>query len=230
MNIFSWTFAYDFLRGPMTWIAAAVFVFGTVYQIYQIFSQLKKQDIIKFTPGPGNLIKPKTGPKEKTDWLLKLKLSIAGVNPFMTVLTIIFHFMLVIPPFFVLGHNILLDNAFGTSFISLPEALSDALAFIVIICAGVFLYRRLFLERVRIITTSGDYLFLFLAAAPFITGFLAYHQIFLSYKIMISLHILSGELMLMAVPFTKFAHMIYFVVIRFLAMSEYGLGKGVRTW
>jgi nitrate reductase gamma subunit len=159
-----------------------------------------------------------------------LKLSIAGVNPFMTIVSTIFHVLLIGMPIFVLGHNILLDNAFGVSIISLSESVSDFLTIVVIVCAGIFLYRRLFLDRVKAITTWADYLFLFLAAAPFITGFFAYHQVFENYKLIISLHIISGELMLMAVPFTKFVHMIYLVIIRFTVKSEYSLGKGNRTW
>jgi len=159
-----------------------------------------------------------------------LKLSIAGVNPFMTIVSTIFHVLLIVMPIFVLGHNILLDNSFGISFFSLSESVSDFLTIIVILCVGIFLYRRLFLDRVKAITTWSDYLFLFLAAAPFVTGFFAYHQVFENYRLIISLHILSGELMLMAVPFTKFVHMIYSVIIRLTVVSEYSLGRGNRTW
>jgi nitrate reductase gamma subunit len=86
------------------------------------------------------------------------------------------------------------------------------------------------LDRVKAITTWSDYLFLSLAAAPFVTGFFAYHEVFENYRLIISLHILSGELMLMTVPFTKFVHMIYSVIIRLTVVSEYSLGRGNRTW
>jgi nitrate reductase gamma subunit len=231
-NTLFWTFAYDFIRGPMVWVAFAVFFGGTLFQIFKFLSFTKQQTISKLTPGPGRFIpKRADNPKgtNKKDWALWLKLSIAGVNPFMTIVSTTFHVLLIVMPIFVLGHNILLDNAFGISFFSLSESVSDSLTLIVIICAAIFLYRRLFLGRVKAITTWEDYLFLFLAAAPFLTGYLAYHQV-LNYKLIISLHILSGEIMLMAVPFTKFVHMIYLVIFRFTVVSEYSLGKGDRTW
>lgn len=225
-QILTWNFAYEFLQGPMVWIAFAVFIFGTIYQVIRFSCLMQKKPARQLKPGPGNIIAAKASDTETCDWMMSVKLSVMGVNPFVTIISTIFHVLLVIMPFFVLGHNILWDNAFGISMVSLPEPTTDFLTLIVILCSGVFLYRRLFLYRVKIITTAQDYLFLALAAVPFITGYLAYHQSMIDYKIMISLHMLFGEIMLMAIPFTKFVHMIYLVIVRFSVISEYGLGKG----
>ena len=229
-NINSWTFAYDFIRGPMVWVAFTVFFTGTLFQIFRLLSLTKELPVTKLTPGPGRFLPKRAEDEDKRDWVMWLKLSIFGVNPFMTIVSAIFHILLILMPLFILGHNILLDNSFGFSVISLSEEVTDFLTSILLLCVAVFLYRRLFLARVKAITTWADYLFLFLAAAPFITGYLAYHQVLDNYKLIISLHILSGELMLMAVPFTKFVHMIYLVIVRFTIKSEYSLGKGNRTW
>jgi nitrate reductase gamma subunit len=229
-NTLFWTLAYDFIRGPLVWVAFIVFFGGTIFQIFRFLSLTKEQPVSKLTPGPGRIIPKRADNEDKRDWGMWLKLSIAGVNPFMTIVSSVFHVLLIVMPIFVLGHNILFDNAFGFSLPSLSEGVGDFLTIIVILCAGIFLYRRLFVGRVKAITTWSDYLFLFLAAAPFVTGFLAYHQIIENYRLVIALHILSGELMLMAVPFTKFVHMIYLIVFRFTIVSEYSLGKGNRTW
>jgi nitrate reductase gamma subunit len=244
-TVFSWTFLYDFIRGPMVWISFVIFFGGVVFQVLRFMSLLKEQPIETFTPGPGKFINRQTashlavdrgrkgrfkkGP-DKKDWIVWFKLSIAGVNPFMTTVTTVFHVLLIGVPVFVLGHNILLDNAFGISMVSLPENVSDGLTGIVILCILVFLFRRIFLERVRIITSYEDFLLLSLAAAPFVTGYLAYHQVFSNYKLLISLHILSGELMLMAVPFTKLIHMIYMIIVRFNVAGEYSFGNARKNW
>ncbi len=231
-NIFTGTFVYDFVRGPLVWISFLVFILGTCFQIFRFLSMTSIRESIQLKPGPANILpKRKEEDEPKTDWLMNLKLSIAGVNPFMIIVTTVFHVLLVLMPLFVLGHNILLDNAIGISLFSFSEEVSDSLTLIVIICALIFLYRRLFSDRVRAITTHADFIFLFLAAAPFVTGYLAYHQVFTEYyKVVITIHILSGEMMLMAVPFTKFVHMIYFFIVRFFVVSEWSLGKGDRTW
>ncbi len=229
-NILTWTFAYDFVRGPMVWVTFIVFILGTMFQLLKFLSLSRKPEKMTLKPGPGNFIKPLPKEPQKKDWLIWLKLSIAGTNPFIIIVTTIFHVLLVLLPVFVLGHNILWDNAFGISMVSLPEGITDIATLVIILCALVFLYRRLFCDRVKAITTWSDYLFLFLAAAPFITGYLAYNQIILDYKLVITLHILFGEIMLMAIPFTKFVHMIYLVLVRFTVSSEWGLGKGDRAW
>ncbi|MCF8089835.1 MAG: hypothetical protein K9L23_17465 [Desulfotignum sp.] len=244
-TVFSWTFLYDFIRGPMVWISFIIFLGGVVFQVLRFMSLLKEQPIETFEPGPGKIINRqmashlavdqgrkgrfKKGP-DKKDWMLWFKLSIAGVNPFMTMVTTVFHLLLIGVPVFVLGHNILLDNAFGISMVSLPENVSDVLTGVVIVCILIFFFRRLFLERVRMISSYEDFLLLSLAAAPFVTGYLAYHQVFSNYKLLISLHILSGELMLMAVPFTKFIHMIYMIIVRFNVAGEYSFGNARKSW
>jgi hypothetical protein len=64
---------------------------------------------------------------------------------------------------------------------------------------------------------------------PFITGFLAYHQVVLPPKTMTILHMLSGELMLVAIPFTRLAHMFYFFLTRSFMGSQFALWH-TRDW
>jgi hypothetical protein len=47
---------------------------------------------------------------------------------------------------------------------------------------------------------------------------------------MIFLHILSGEIMLITLPFTRLGHMIFFFLYRFMIGSEYSFARGTRTW
>ena len=61
-----------------------------------------------------------------------------------------------------------------------------------------------------------------------LTGYLAYHHALLPYTAMLALHILSVELLLVLLPFSKLAHMITFAISRWYngAMAGY---KGVRA-
>jgi nitrate reductase gamma subunit len=147
----------------------------------------------------------------------------------MMIVTLVFHGCLILAPIFLLGHNMLLDQSWGLSLWSLPESFTDGLTITVLICALFFLMRRLFLARVRAITSLYDYFVLLIAVAPFFTGFLAYHQWF-DYRIVMILHILAGELMLITIPFTKSGHMLFFFLYRFFIGSEYSFTRGSRTW
>lgn len=219
---------YDFIRGPLVWISFIVFLLGLIYQVFSFSSLLVKKEHTVYNPRPRKKDKPGTF----SDFMLKVKLSVVGVNPVMLIVTTVFHICLVAAPLFLYAHNMLIKNAVGVSLFSFSDQIIDVLTIILMVCGTYFLWRRLFVARVRAITTFYDYVMLFLATAPFITGFLAYHQIFANehYKLIISLHILTGELMLMAIPFTKFVHMVFFFVFRFAVESEWSLGKGDRTW
>ena len=83
--------------------------------------------------------------------------------------------------------------------------------------------------QVRAITTFNDYFVLLVTVAPFVTGFIAYHQWF-DYSTVLTIHIMTGELMLMAITFTKLGHMVFFFLSRFLIGREYCLGRGTRAW
>lgn len=224
--------AYDFIRGPLVWISFIVFFLGLIYQVFSFVSMTEKKDHTVYNPRPRKKKEPFSLSGENiTKFLTKVKLSIVGVNPVMLIVTTVFHLCLIIAPLFLLAHNILLSNAIGVSLFSFSECTTDYLTIVLIACGLYFLIRRIFVARVKAITTVYDYVMLFLATAPFITGYLAYHQLLPDYyRLIISLHILSGELMLMAVPFTKFVHMAFFFVFRFAIESEYSLGKGNRTW
>jgi nitrate reductase gamma subunit len=83
---------------------------------------------------------------------------------------------------------------------------------------------------VRFVTLSSDYILLGIAAAPFITGFMSYHQLFFDYKIMVILHILFGEIMLIAIPFTRLNHMLFFWFTRAYTGSDFGNVRHSRDY
>ena len=85
------------------------------------------------------------------------------------------------------------------------------------------LLRRIALPQVRILTSAYDLLLLAIAVAPFLTGFLAYHQVG-DYKFWLILHILCGEIMLIAIPLTKLSHFLMF----FLSRAQIGMDFGIK--
>jgi len=218
---------YDFIRGPLIPIAFVIFILGLILQLVQFFKLTKKKEWV-YPP-----LEVKSEKKTVGQWIVFCFASLNGTlwktDPAMTMMTSIFHVCLIVVPIFLLGHNILLDQSWGFSLWSLPEFITDVLTLVVLICVAFFLARRLFLSRVRAITTVTDYVILLIAAAPFLTGYLAYHQWF-NYHAVMTLHILAGEVMLMTIPFTKLGHMLFFFLYRFLIGGEYSFAKGARAW
>jgi nitrate reductase gamma subunit len=220
---------YDLIEGQLVSIAFIIFVLGLLYQGSQFFKLTRKKEwILPPLPGMEKRVS-KTVVQYIIAGLASLKGTLWKTDPLMMIVTSVFHVCLILLPIFLLGHNMLLDQSWGVSLWSLPESFTDGLTIAVLICAAFFLMRRLFLARVRAITSFYDYVVLLIAAAPFLTGFLAYHQWF-DYRIVMILHILAGELMLITIPFTKLGHMLFFFLYRFLIGSEYSFTRGSRTW
>jgi len=220
---------YDFVQGPLITIAFLVFVLGLLYQLFQFFRLTRKKEWGR----PPLPLESKPEKKTVKTWIAECLASLNGTlwktDPVLTIVTSVFHVFLILTPLFLLGHNILLKQSWGWSLFSLPETLSDGLTLIVLLCGIYFFCRRLFLARVRAITTIYDYIVLLIAIAPFLTGFFAYRQWF-HYDTVMMLHILSGNLMLITIPFTKLGHMLFFFLYRFFLGGEYSFLRGSRSW
>jgi nitrate reductase gamma subunit len=218
---------YDFIRGPLISIAFIIFILGLILQLVQFFKLTNRKEWVY--PPLETKSEKKTLKKFIISCLVSLNGTLWKTDPLVTIVTSVFHVFLIGVPLFLLGHNILLDRSWGLSLWSLPESVTDVLTLIVLICLAFFLARRLFLARVRAITTLYDYVILLIAVAPFLTGYFAYHQWF-NYDTVMTLHILAGEVMLITIPFTKLGHMLFFFLYRFLIGNEYSFVKGARAW
>ncbi len=221
---------YDLIQGPLVWLSFIIFAGGIMIQTYRYAMMTK---IHRNRPQ----IPEKEIPKLKTvsKWerffykLAFFKLSVVGFNPLLVTISLVFHFCLLVTPLFLLAHNVLLENFIGFGLYSFSSRTSHILTGVVLACGFFFILRRIILRRVRAITTFKDYLILGLALAPFLTGFLA-HQNAYDYNTMILLHILSCEILLILIPFSKFFHMIFFFIGRFMIINEYSLGSPKRSW
>jgi nitrate reductase gamma subunit len=215
---------YNFVSGPLAWIAFLVFIGGCSYKLYTLFTLTQQKESFIFS-----IMSIKYGLRSIGHWLTPFGTVNMKKNPVMTVVTFAFHLSLIITPIFLLAHIILWDESFSISWWSLPEAVADLLTLVVIAGCCYFLYRRLTDPTVKYLTTVSDYVLLAIVAAPFITGFLAYHQLF-NYQLIMILHVLSGEIMLVAIPFTRLSHMIYSPFTRAYIGSEFGGIRHARDW
>jgi formate hydrogenlyase subunit 6/NADH:ubiquinone oxidoreductase subunit I len=121
-------------------------------------------------------------------------------RPFYVISRYGLHLGLVLMPLFIPAHNILFKIKYGFGMATLPEALTDVLTLAVIISVLLLLLRRVGCRTVRERTSARDMGLIVVALAPFVTGFMAYHQV-LSYDFWVVAHILSGEVMLVAAAF-----------------------------
>lgn len=216
--------AYEFVTGPLAWAAWGIFLLGSAWRLFSMYQLAKAKDAssIAFMDLGFSL-------RSIFNWLIPFNALGWKKSPAMTVATFAFHACLIIAPIFLAAHVMLWDQFFGVSFISLPDNVADIMTLVVI---GVCLYfagRRIMQPEVRYITTGQDWLALGIVLLPFLTGFLAYHQTF-NYDLMVILHVLAGEAMLVAIPFTRLSHMVFAVFTRAYMGSEFGAVRHARDW
>ena len=214
---------YEFVSGPLVWISFIVFIGGSIYRLVSMYKLADTEKIIL------PYMSLKYSLRSLIHWIIPFASTNMRRRPYMTVITFAFHICLVLTPVFLLSHNLLWYQSWKISWWTLPERTADIMTIIVIFAAAFFLTRRLLLPEVRFVTFVSDYALLIIAVAPFITGFLAYHQ-WLPYKTMLILHIISGEIMLIAIPFTRLSHMLYFVFTRAYMGSEFGAVRNSKDW
>jgi nitrate reductase gamma subunit len=213
---------YELLRGPLLWLAFGVFVGGMVVRVVLFFqlSLKKDQPIYRFFSWKWLWL-------SIFHWIIPLNQT-ARKHPIVTLIGFVFHIALILTPLFLLAHGVLLYESWEISWWSLPETLADYLTLITIGCGLFFVVRRLVCGHVRIVTTAADYLLLAVTLAPFITGYLAYHQYF-DYHSVLILHMFFGELMLVVIPFSKLSHFLMFFFSRAVTGMEFGRRR-VPSW
>ncbi len=215
---------YQFVTGQLAWIAFGIFFIGMIVKVVSLFYLTRKKDKVVF-----NHFSWKWSLNSIIRWLIPFGSRSMREKPAFTVTTYFFHICLLITPIFLTAHNILLEERWGISFWTLSETSADIMTIVVIFTVILLVLRRIALPDVRVVTTAYDYLLLAITAAPFITGFLAYHQ-FSNYKFWIIVHIISGEIMLIAIPFTRLSHIALFFMTRAHIGSEMGQRRGAVTW
>ncbi len=215
---------YEFLTGPALWAAFIIFIVGIVVRVAYLYGLSRERDLVFY-----NHVDLKWGFRSIIHWLIPLGSVSLRTQPLFAIAFFIFHVCLLGVPIFLLAHNTLWQEAYGISLPSLLDSLADVLTVLFVISALVLLVRRIVRPEVRILSTAWDYFLLVLTSAPFVTGFLAYHQIG-PYKLTLILHILLSEILLVVIPFSKLGHIILFFFSRAFIGFEMGTRRGARTW
>jgi nitrate reductase gamma subunit len=181
-------------------IAIGIFVLGTLWRLIEIYSLGRKPDLAvprhragasglhtmfrRSVPPPGMFKRSATS-------------YVAGY---------VFHIGLFVIVFLFAQHIKLIQGLTGLSWPGLPSQFIDATAVVTLATMLLVLVERINKPVKRFISTFGDYAGWALTFLPVLTGYLAARHLLLSYTTMLALHILSVELLLIFLPFTKLIH------------------------
>jgi nitrate reductase gamma subunit len=181
-------------------IAIGIFVPGTLWRLFEIYSLGRKADLAvpRHRSGASGL-----------HTMFRRSVPPPGMfkrSPISYVGGYVFHFGLFVVVFLFAQHIKLIQDLTGLSWPNLPAQFIDATAVVTLATMLLMLAERINNPVKRFLSTFGDYAAWALTFLPVLTGYLATKHLLLPYTLMLSLHILSAELLLIFLPFTKLIH------------------------
>lgn len=215
---------YGFVRGPLVWVAFIIFIGGSLYRLISMAMLAKRKDPMVYA-----YMSPYYALRSILHWVIPFASVNSRKKPFLTIVTFVFHVCLIFMPIFLFAHVVLWKESWGISWWFISDATADVMTVLVIGGCIFFMVRRMVLTEVKFLTSPSDFVLLAVVAAPFITGFWSYHQ-WIGYRYMTIAHMLAGEIMLAAIPFTRLSHMLFFPFTRGYMGSEFGAIRNAKDW
>lgn len=191
----------------LTWVrgtglnwAIGIFVLGVLWRLLEIYTLGRKKDLsaARATPGASgwHTVVRRTLPMPQM--LKKAPVTILGGA--------VFHVGMALVVFFFAPHIKMIQSLLGVSWPSLPSQLIDLIAIVTLGAMVVVLVDRIKNPVKRFLSTFEDWFTWGLTFLPLLTGWLAVRHLLLPYTTMLALHIVSIELLLIFLPFTKLFH------------------------
>lgn len=187
-------------RGQGLDLAVAVFLFGVFWRLIEIYSLGRKQDL-----AAPRLVAGASG------WhtVLRRSLPPAGMlkrSPVSYFGGYLFHLGLATVVLLFAPHIKLIEGLAGLSWPGLPSQFIDLATVVTLAALVVVLVERMTKPAKRYLSTFGDWFAWLVTFLPVLTGWLAVRHLLLPYSTMLTMHILSAELLLVMLPFTKLFH------------------------
>jgi nitrate reductase gamma subunit len=188
------------VRGTGLNIALVVFVLGVLWRLVEIYGLGRKRDLSAPRHAPG-----------ASGWATIVRRSVPPpgmlkTSPVSYIGGYIFHVGLAVIVFLFAPHIALVTALIGAAWRGLP---SQAIDFATVVTMGAMI--AVLIDRIvkipkRFLSTFSDWFTWTLTFVPLLTGWLAVQHLLLPYTLMLAVHILSVELLLVFLPFTKLFH------------------------
>ena len=193
----------EFARGPLFRLSFAILILGLLRILFlDIWGAYKAYRKAGDKSMPWKLIFSRS-----MEWLFPVK-RVEHNRPVYSIFSILFHIGLILVPVFLFAHVKLWKRSVGISWMTLPYNLAYWLTVSTIVFAIALIIGRIFNKSSSFISRKQDYLWPVLLLIPFITGFVCANLNVdpKSYQFFMLMHVLSGDLIFVLIPFTKIAH------------------------
>lgn len=193
----------EFGRGPLFRLCFALMVLGLARVLLLTLISTAEA----YRRNPDRILPWKDMTVRTLGWLLPLG-RLWHERPLYSTVSFLFHLGLIPVPLFLAAHVLLWKRAVGFAWPALPQPVADWLTLLVIVTAVVLLASRILAQATRRLSGFQEYLWPLLLATPFFTGYLCSHARLTpaGYDALMLVHVYSGNLIMVLIPFTKIAH------------------------
>ena len=160
--------------------------------------------------------------KRTLAWLLPWRYWGSEGRPVYNIISFVFHIGIITIPLFLAGHVAIWEQELGIKWWTLSPRWADALTVLTVLAIVGLLIGRGVNTGSRALSKAQDWMIPLLCMLPFLSGFLVVHPRFspIDPQVVYLVHLLSAELLLILVPFTKLVHIVLFWSNR--TSSEFG--------
>lgn len=212
---------FIWVRGSGFDYAMIIMVFGIVIRLFEIFFLGRAKPLYEMK-GP-----EASSGMRRIFSLFVIHQGEKAVAFYSALSAYIFHIGLFIVVFLFVPHIMIFKDIFGLSWPGLPNSFINAVTVITLFALVIRLYLRFTDPAQKQISVFSDYFVWFLTFLPVLTGYMTYHKLMLDYQTMLTLHILSVELLMVFLPFTKLMHSFTVFISRWYNGAIAG-SKGVQ--
>jgi nitrate reductase gamma subunit len=188
------------VRGPGLDIAVGLFVLGVAWRLIEIYSLGRSRDLAapRRAAGASGLHTVFRRSIPPPGMLKRSPVSYIGGY--------VFHVGLAVIVLFFAPHILLITRLTGLAWPALPSQFVDLVTVVTMAAMLAVLADRLVNPVKRFLSTFGDWFAWAVTFLPVLTGWMAYQHLLLPYTTALALHILSVEVLLATLPFTKLFH------------------------
>ncbi len=214
---------YEFVRGPLAMVSFAVLIIGIGFRLVSFYTKGTNPKMLypeeNLTNGFRSIV---TG-------IVPFGTRFMRERPLFTIITILFHFSVLLVPFFFMAHVVLWFESYNLIWQNISNAICDIMTIFVLFACVFFFIRRLVIPEIKMVSQTSDFLLLILIFISFLTGFMAFHQ-WGAYRPLLIGHILSSEILIAMIPFSRLWHMIAYPFSRYYMGADFGTLLNTQDW
>ncbi|MCP4675098.1 MAG: hypothetical protein GY854_06255 [Deltaproteobacteria bacterium] len=160
-------------------------------------------------------------------WIIPFKKGLQQ-RAFFSITSMLFHVCIIITPIFLGAHILLWERGVGIGWPAIGNLAADYLTLVAMVTGTLLFVQRVGPRESRAISRPQDYLLPLLIVIPFASGYLAMHPWLnpFDYTGTMFVHVMSGNLIFLLIPFTKISHVALFPGTQLVSELGWHLAPG----